>query len=259
MQGKILLATLVALALVFGVGNPAFSSFIGDDYWGATPVNISNQDVIGADEHFNITGMDVTLTNSNFNAKIYSNYFDSASYGIYGTQIGDLFVSTDGWTPSGSAPYEYDNYYNGESWEIAIVLSGKPKKFSDNYTDDAFIYEVKDSENGGGSIVLTPQPSPSSWGAYRKDQELWYLPGQEQEALYTGTWTLHEGYLEIAFTFDPQINDLPDVTGYHWTYSCANDVIEGSVPVPPSLLLLGTGLVGMVGFRRKWGSDNNQS
>ena len=41
--------------------------------------------------------------------------------------------------------------------------------------------------------------------------------------------------------------------GFHWGMTCANDVIEGAAPVPEpaTMLLLGTGLVGLVGFGRK--------
>ncbi len=244
---KFLLVACMALLFIGGLGGPAWPSYITDDYWGATPVGPDNADVIGADEHFDISGMDVALTSTSFNAKIYSNYFDTASYGKYGTQIGDLFISVDGWHPHGSAPYTEDNYLNGEDWEIAILLTDKPSAFSNGFSSNALIYETKD-----GTIVNTPPtPVPSSWGAYRQGQELWYTPGTDQVALYEGTWTLNDGFLEIEFDFsaDP-IEGLPDVTGYHWTYSCANDVIEGSVPVPPSLLLLGTGLIGLVGFRK---------
>ena len=36
------------------------------------------------------------------------------------------------------------------------------------------------------------------------------------------------------------------------TTTCGNDVIIGTIPLPPSLLLFGSGLLGLVGLRRFW-------
>ncbi|MBN1841875.1 MAG: PEP-CTERM sorting domain-containing protein [Deltaproteobacteria bacterium] len=64
------------------------------------------------------------------------------------------------------------------------------------------------------------------------------------------------GYLGGSYSFDIDITGLPwslEELGFHWTMTCANDVIEGAAPVPEpaTMLLLGTGLVCFAGFGRK--------
>jgi hypothetical protein len=39
--------------------------------------------------------------------------------------------------------------------------------------------------------------------------------------------------------------------GFHWTMECSNDVFEGKVPEPSTMLLLGAGLTGLAFFRRR--------
>jgi hypothetical protein len=57
----------------------------------------------------------------------------------------------------------------------------------------------------------------------------------------------------LTYTFNPGIYMYSDfVIGY--TPECANDVILTSTPEPMSLLLLGLGLIGVAGIRRKFKS-----
>jgi len=60
--------------------------------------------------------------------------------------------------------------------------------------------------------------------------------------------------IDLSFLKDPKYGGNPD-TYLHLTYGCGNDnlmgeIPAGTVPVPPSVLLLGTGLLGLVGLRR---------
>lgn len=64
-------------------------------------------------------------------------------------------------------------------------------------------------------------------------------------------WHLGAGGLNNEV--DINVDGLTNFSFVWGTATCANDVIAGNVPIPPSALLLGSGLLGLVGFgwRRK--------
>jgi len=58
----------------------------------------------------------------------------------------------------------------------------------------------------------------------------------------------------LEFTFNTGNLDWTGPVGFHWTMKCGNDVVEGqvsSVPEPATMLLVGLGLIGLAGMRRK--------
>jgi hypothetical protein len=59
----------------------------------------------------------------------------------------------------------------------------------------------------------------------------------------------------IDVTLSPNLfSGLGDQIGVHWaSATCANDYINGTVPVPEpaTMLLLGSGLIGLAGYGRK--------
>jgi len=206
-----------------------------DDYIGGTPThpNFNNKDVIGEASLFDVNRMEVSFLSGNtLRVDIFSQYFDNI--GEFYTELGDLFLSTDG--------YKGD----GEAWEHALKL--------DNYLPTTTfgtisLYTVTDK-----NIVYSSVYHP--WYIYRKGQEVQYNP-VGQTALATGSWTLHniggtdtDDFLRFTIT-----HDFVNVSTYglHWGMTCGNDVIEGVAPVPePSaMLLFGTGLMGLAGVLRR--------
>ncbi|MDY6951229.1 MAG: PEP-CTERM sorting domain-containing protein [Thermodesulfobacteriota bacterium] len=246
--------TLLPIFTLFLVLGPisANAVIISDGYWGADPIDGSERDIVGADSLFNISQMEVTFNPDGMYVDIYTTYLNNITE--YGTELGDLFISTDGWTPNGNAPYTQDNVVlGGETWEYVLAMDNhrpNPQQAAGR-SGNVSLYQI----TGPGDIKL-------SWIAnnyvYRQGQEVQYRG--TGEALAFGTWSIGnwgnpdtDDFLRFVIDFDG-FNDVSQF-GFHWGMTCANDVIEGGtapVPEPATMLLFGAGLVGLaVTGRRK--------
>lgn len=230
----------------------AYSSWtIQDNYIGADPTHNSwdGKDVVGDNNLFGVDRMEIKLEENLLTIDIYSWYFDNI--GQYSTRLGDLFISTNGWNPSGSAPYVNDNSSNGEKWEYAFHITtdtkGKP-------TGGA-LYDIRNAQDH-----IVPSYAPSGYI---------YRAGQEVLVNTTGLNSVASGnvnivdvpnsgldYLSISFDISALHMKPGDWMGLHWGMSCGNDVIEGAfdpgiVPEPSTVFLLGIGLLGVLGIGRK--------
>ena len=102
---------------------------IDDDYIGAGANNGSyaTADVIGDINQFGISKMEVDLSAGQLSISVFSSYFNNV--GQYGTDLGDLFITTSGWNPVGASPY-YDDKLSttGTKWTYALVINhNKPE------------------------------------------------------------------------------------------------------------------------------------
>lgn len=250
--------TLVLLAITGSIATPAISQVVfTDDYWGGVPTNANyNLDVIGESTVFDITGATLSLGANSLTINIAANYFDNIlnnSSSLLGTQMGDLFISTDGleWTTGGAATLnDYFGSGNETTWEYAVVLD--PRKNNQGLLD-VFKDGEPNADNAISSEIFEVYEDQillsAANGIYRANQEYAYDPANQQ-SVSTASWYISDDYKLLSITLNNINSFLGDASdlGFHWTMSCGNDVIEfafenPSVPPVPEPSTIGIAAV----------------
>lgn len=230
---------LFAVALATPLHAAPFSATINDEYWGSE--NHGYGDVIGT-SFFDIAKLQVTVDGGMLAVKVYTN-FTEGDPRSFGFGYGDLFISTNGWRPYGTAAENYrnDNHTNGEKWEFVFD------------TSEAKLY------TGAFSTLLSDNLIPSGY-VFRNGQEVMRGSGGllvgAQTPVQFGT-EIYNGTSINTLNYQMSLASLGvgegDALGFKWGMYCANDTIEGGinlaltpsghVPEPGSLALLVPGLI----------------
>jgi hypothetical protein len=252
LAGTVLLITHSSLELQ--------AATIMDNYIGAN--DHAYGDVIGNVNNFQINYMDVVLNgtvltvsvNTTFAGKGDNGLFSGLTAGNTGIGYGDLFLSS-AWTPNGDGSQYYagDDASSGTVWTYGYSLDDR--WLAESSAGTGVLYSLGSGDN---NTDIKMADDFLTGGYFRNGQEV----AVDRASLgvtalsNTGSWAITG--TTVDFIIDLAATGLLNGSeiALRWEFTCANDVIEGSVPVsavpvPAAAWLFGSGLIGIVAVARR--------
>jgi len=228
----------------------------------------SSNDHMGGDA-YDIYSMAVSRVNGMMTVKINTKFVN------YNTQsnidFGDLFMSTEGvnggpvWDPTGNAGNGYtgnngDNAFTtGTQWDYVYDLGGAGRQLTGNNINNssAQLHELNDYDLNDASdednFKYGTSRDPGTHLYRVEDESAAYANSFGGGSVETST---SNNYLQFVFDVSGTQLATAEQIAFHWTMSCANDIIQGvadfskKVPEPAAVGLLLLGLTG-IGFARR--------
>ena len=196
---------------------------------------------------YEIYGMDIKQTGSNFVFDLFSNYTGSNTVGAWTTLPADFAISVDG----DSSDYEYGvAFRNHSSTDNPTVLKG------DLYRID------KSLNNASGGIVngwyISDHYAPSAGYGYNHDKPVGIGGGTWLKNVNV-TWNSIGMSPDWKVSFALEANDFLVNNEHAFDFfvgsaTCANDFMDGHVnviPEPASIIMMIMGLFGFGFFKKR--------
>jgi len=250
-----------ACALFAAVALPAQATTVVDNYVGFS----GTKECMG--DEYCISSADVTLTNTNVLtitintvfAGLAGTTFLGQTVGGTGIGYGDLFLAS---SLAGQVfPTANDDASNGVVWTYGLALDSN--RFTSGDTGGtATLYKLGSGDNNIDAL-LSDAFMTAPLDDYRNGQEVAVdtTSGGVTNSGIDGSWSAVGASDTVSFTVDLTGTDLEGTLAngiaFHWGMTCANDTIEGgidapnAVPVPASIWLMASGLLGLVSVARR--------